>query len=46
MYKVSDPYEGEWMLIPLSGRVFGIYGSYNDEVIDSLIKGTLNEEGK
>lgn len=40
-YKILDPFEGNWFLIPLGNDLFGIYGSLSDKVlkkfIDSLI---------
>ncbi len=39
IYKIRDQYEGEWILIPLSDALFGIYGHYNDAIIDSILKG-------
>ncbi len=39
IYKVRDPYEGEWVLIPLSDALFGMYGHYNDAIVDSVMKG-------
>lgn len=38
VYKVTDPYEGNWVLISSSDSIFGIFGSYNDTIINSLIK--------
>lgn len=40
-YKILDPFEGNWFLIPLGKDLFGIYGSLSDKTlkkfIDSLI---------
>ena len=38
VYKVSDPYEGDWVLISSTDTIYGIFGSYNDMIINSLIK--------
>ncbi len=43
IYSVNDPYEGEWMLIPLSNSLFGVYGSYNDSIIDTLTAGVQDQ---
>lgn len=37
IYEVKDPFEGDWVLIPLSDSLFGIYSHYNDEIIDALL---------
>ena len=38
VYKISDPYEGDWVLISSSDSIMGIFGSYNEETINSLTK--------
>ena len=38
VYKISDPYEGDWVLISSSDSIMGIFGSYNEATINSLIK--------
>ncbi len=38
-YEVKDPYEGDWVLVPLSESVYGIYGHYNNEIINLVLKG-------
>jgi len=38
IYKVSDPFEGDWVLISSSDNITGIFGPYNDTMINSLIK--------
>ena len=38
VYKVNDPYEGDWVLISSSDSIMGIFGSYNETTINSLIK--------
>lgn len=40
IYEVKDPYEGDWILIPLPDSLFGIYGYYNDGIIDALLSGS------
>ena len=35
-YTIKDPYEGDWVLIPLSDSLFGIFGTFNDSIIHSL----------
>ncbi|MEO5355852.1 MAG: hypothetical protein H7844_00965 [Nitrospirae bacterium YQR-1] len=37
-YKVFDPYEGTWYLIPNAERVFALYGDADDEIIGKVIK--------
>jgi hypothetical protein len=36
-YKVMDPFEGDWFLIPLNKELFGIYGSLSDKVLRKFI---------
>jgi len=35
-YKVMDPYEGDWYMIPARDALFGIYGSVNDHLVRNL----------
>jgi hypothetical protein len=37
LYKVIDPYEGDWYLIPFSDALFGIYGVEDDEMLDQFL---------
>ena len=37
VYMIKDRYEGDWVLIPGSGSVAGIYGSYDDRIIDAVL---------
>ena len=37
IYEVHDPYEGDWILLPLDDSLSGIFGYYNDKIIDALI---------
>jgi len=39
VYQVKDPYEGDWVLIPLSDVIFGIYGTADDAVIAKILSG-------
>ena len=32
-YKIIDPYEGDWYLLPSGDAMFGIYGADNDELV-------------
>lgn len=32
-YKIIDPYEGDWYLLPSNDAIFGIYGAENDELV-------------
>ncbi len=38
VYKVSDPYEGDWVLISSPDTLLGIFGSYNETMIKALLK--------
>lgn len=38
LYKIRDPYEGEWFLIPLPDALFGIFGSIDDKTLQYLVK--------
>jgi hypothetical protein len=42
MYRVMDPYEGVWHLLPLSDSVFGIYGEVDDGVLDKIISNIMS----
>jgi hypothetical protein len=37
LYKVIDPYEGDWYLIPFSDALFGIYGMEDDAMLDQFL---------
>ena len=38
VYRVKDPYEGDWVLISSPDALFGIYGAYDDTMINALLK--------
>jgi hypothetical protein len=47
LYKVMDPYEGDWFLIPFSDSLFGIYGEVDGGILDQLLssmKGVKKKE--
>jgi hypothetical protein len=37
LYKVLDPYEGDWYLIPFSKALFGIYGADEERILDTFL---------
>jgi len=37
LYKVNDPYEGDWVLVVSPDNIMGIFGSYDDTIIKALI---------
>jgi len=39
IYRVKDPYEGDWVLIPMSDSLFGLYGSFNEDTITKILEG-------
>ena len=39
IYRVKDPYEGDWVLIPMSDSMFGLYGSFNEDTIVKIFEG-------
>ena len=42
-YKVLDPFEGDWFLIPLNKDLFGIYGSLNDKTLKEFLNSLIND---
>jgi hypothetical protein len=36
-YKVLDPYEGDWFLLPLNDVLFGIYGADDDTILNHFV---------
>lgn len=47
LYKVMDPYEGDWYLIPLADALFGIYGVSDEVMLDQFISSIMDLiEGK
>jgi hypothetical protein len=39
VYRVKDPFEGDWVLISLPDALFGIYGSFDDSIIHKIPSG-------
>ncbi len=37
-YRVKDPYEGDWYLIPLTDAVFGVYGEMDEDGLDLFLE--------
>lgn len=42
LYKVIDPYEGDWYLIPRSDSLYGIYGTDDEETVSRFIASLSN----
>jgi hypothetical protein len=41
IYRAKDPYEGDWVLIPMSDSLFGLYGSFNEDTIAKILEGQI-----
>jgi hypothetical protein len=39
VFKVKDPFEGDWVLISLPDALFGVYGSFDDKIISVISSG-------
>ncbi len=39
LFKVKDPFEGDWALISLPDALFGVYGSFDDKIINAIPSG-------
>ena len=39
VFKVKDPFEGDWILISLPDALFGVYGSFDDKIISVISSG-------
>lgn len=37
LYRVKDPYEGDWVMVLYPDALFGIYGAFDDTIIDALL---------
>ena len=37
IYHISDPFEGDWYLLPGEKQIFGIYGELDDKLIQKVI---------
>ncbi len=37
IFRIKDPYEGDWVLISSPDALFGIYGVYDDSMINALL---------
>jgi hypothetical protein len=47
LYRVIDPYEGDWHLVPGTDAVFGIYGDIDEGMLDRILRGIESaEEGR
>jgi hypothetical protein len=42
VYRINDPYEGDWVLVSFPDALFGIYGSFDDTIINTLLIESLN----
>lgn len=40
VYQIKDPYEGDWVMIQSGNALFGIYGGFDDTIIEAFIKDT------
>lgn len=41
-YKIFDPFEGNWFLIPFKKDLFGVYGSLSDEVLKKFVESLIS----
>jgi len=37
IYRISDPFEGDWYLLPKDSQLFGIYGELDGKLLQSVI---------
>lgn len=37
LYHVRDPYEGNWILLPLPNQLLGLFGSFDDGLVEKLL---------
>ncbi len=38
IYKVQDPYEGDWFLLPAPDALFGVFGAVDESMLDAFAK--------
>lgn len=43
-YRVMDPYEGDWYMVPLSDAVFGIYGVSDEETLNRFLASIMKPD--
>lgn len=36
-YQIQDPYEGDWILLPLPNHLLGLFGSFDDGLVEKLL---------
>ena len=36
LYKVNDPYEGDWYMLPMEDSLLGIFGEADDSVVNAI----------
>lgn len=44
LYKVMDPYEGDWYLVPFTDALFGIYGTTDEKILDHFLSSMARSE--
>lgn len=37
IYRIEDPYEGEWVMLPKTDALLGVYGSFDNSIIETLL---------
>ncbi|MDX1764911.1 MAG: DUF6599 family protein [bacterium] len=39
LYRIQDPYEGDWILLPLATQLLGIFGTVDEALVEKLLPG-------
>lgn len=37
-YKIHDPYEGDWLMVPYGNALYGVYGIKGDEPVSKIVE--------
>ena len=43
-YLVKDPFEGDWLMVPMKGRIFALYGTADEGVVKRFAEGRRDPE--
>jgi hypothetical protein len=38
IYQIADPYEGNWLLVPLGDTLVGIFGAEAEQILEAMLK--------
>jgi len=45
LYQIQDPYEGDWVLLPRPDTLLGLFGSFDDGLVEKLLADSGGQPG-